>query len=343
MNVSVQVLGIEYHLPERIVTNDDLGRENPDWQMEGLYAKVGISERRVAALGETASDLALTACKKLLDREIVPRGRVDYLIFCTQSPDYYLPSAACVLQDRLGLSKNLGAFDFNLGCSGYVYGLGLAKALISSGQAKYVLLATGDTYSKYIHPHDRAVRVLFGDGATATLVGPTSQGPGQIGAFVFCTDGSGYKNLIVPAGGLRLPKSEATAEERTDAAECTRSDDNLFMDGTAIFAFAVTSVPKLIRDLLGKVGVNGEDVDWYVYHQANKFMLEELAKRSKVPAEKLAVNYEKVGNTVSSSIPLVLKDYVSAGKIKSGHKVMLIGFGVGYSWAGCVLTWGADA
>ncbi|MDD4890051.1 MAG: ketoacyl-ACP synthase III [Phycisphaerae bacterium] len=337
--MAVQILGIEYHLPDRVLTNEDLKRENPDWLMNKVYTKLGIAERRIAAPDETASDLAFAACKKLLARNIVPGDRIDYLIFCTQSPDHFLPSAACVLQDRLGLRQEIGAFDFNLGCSGYVYGLSLARSLVQSGQAKYVLLATGDTYTKFLHRRDRSVRSIFGDGAAATLIGP-GDGPGELGPFVLRTNGAGAKDLIVPAGGCRLPHSAATATERPDLIGCTRSQDNLWMDGGAIFEFAVNCVPPLIADTLAAASLSPGQIDWYVYHQANKYILGELAKLSDVPPEKMPVNYEKIGNTVSSSIPMVIRDYVAAGKIRAGQRLLLIGFGVGYSWAGCTLTWG---
>ena len=200
------VLGIAYHLPARVETNDELQVQNPDWRMDDVYAKSGIAQRHIAAEDETASDLGYQAGASLLDRDLVPSDEIDYLLFCTQSPDHYLPTGACVLQQRLGLGKHVGALDFNLGCSGFVYGLQLAQSLVASGAARNVLLITSDTYSKYIHPRDRTVRTLFGDGAAATLVGH-SRGQGRIGTFHVGTDGKGAENLIVPAGGSRLPRS----------------------------------------------------------------------------------------------------------------------------------------
>lgn len=341
--MACEILGIDYYLPERLVTNNELARENPDWDVPAFYSKIGIAERHWAAREETASDLAFEACQKLLARQLVAPEKIDYLMYCTQCPDYYLPSAACVLQDRLGLAQDTAALDFNLGCSGYVYGIGLAKALIVSGQARHVLLATADTYSKLVHPRDRTVCMLFGDAGTATLIGPTSEGPGEIWDPVLRTDGSGFGKLIVPAGGLRLPRSAETAREETDESGCTRSRNNLFMDGAGIFAFAITAVPRLIRDTLAKVGLAVDDVDWFVYHQANKFMLEELFTRSKIPPDKAVMSFEKVGNTVSSSIPIAIKNYQDAGNIQPGHRLMLVGFGVGLSWGAGMLTWGRRA
>jgi len=339
--MQVAILDVDYYLPQRVETNDDLQRDNPDWRMAELYEKSGIRSRHVAAEGETAADLGVQAAERLLAREICPRTEIDYLIFCTQSPDYYLPSSACLLQQRLRLGRHVGAFDFNLGCSGFVYGLQLAKSLVVAGQARNVLLITADTYTKFIHPRDRTVRVLFGDGAAATLVGAAPDG-GRIGRFIIGSDGRGAENLIVPSGGMRLPRSEATARESTDENGCTRSRDHLFMDGPAIFAFAISTVPRILTQLLTKAGLSIESVDWYVYHQANKYMLEHLARRSGIPEEKMLVNSQDVGNTVSASIPVSICQAREAGGIRDGHRLVLVGFGVGYSWAACDVVWGGS-
>jgi 3-oxoacyl-[acyl-carrier-protein] synthase-3 len=212
--------------------------------------------------------------------------------------------------------------------------------LVQTAAARHVLVVTADTYTKYIHPRDRTVRTLFGDGAAATLVGPSNEGPGEIGHFALGTDGSGAEKLIVPSGGSRLPRSADTARETMDEVGCVRSQDNLFMDGQAIFSFAIHTVPPLISTLLTKSGLTVDEIDWYVYHQANKLILENLAQCSNVPPEKMVYHLETVGNTVSATIPLSIQAYVEAGRIKPGHRLMLIGFGVGYSWGACVVTWG---
>ncbi len=335
----VGILGIEYHLPERVVTNEQLHHENPDWRMDDIYAKSGIRERHVAADGETAADLGCRAAEKLLDRSLVDRAQVDYVLFCTQCPDYFLPTTACVLQHRLGLGKSAGALDFNLGCSGFVYGLQLARSLIVAGQARCVLLITADTYSKFIHPRDRTVRTLFGDGAAATLVGP-SDGAAAIGQFLVGTDGAGALNLCVPSGGLRLPRSLETAREMTDDTGCTRSQDDLFMDGTAVFTFAITVVPAALKAFLQRAVLAVGDVDLFIYHQANRFMLDHLARRSKIPPDKMVLDLEEVGNTVSSSIPIALRRCADSGRLRPAQRVVLVGFGVGYSWGLCDITWG---
>ncbi len=339
--MGVGILGISYYLPQRVETNEHLQRQNPDWRMEDLYEKSGIAARHIAADGQTASDLGYAAATRLLERPTVTPQDVDYLIFCTQSPDHFLPSGACALQDRLGLGKHVGALDINLGCSGFVYGLQLAKALVGADFADRVLVITADTYSKYIHPRDRTVRTLFGDGAAATLVGGTNQD--GIGQFVVGTNGGGAGDLIVPGGGLRAPRSAETAREATDPAGCTRSADNLFMDGPAIFAFAITTVPRVVKALLAKTQWSTGEIDRFVYHQANQYMLQHLAKRSKIPPEKMVIDVKTIGNTVSASIPIALQRGVESGTIHPGHKLLLVGFGVGYSWAACNVTWEATS
>ena len=332
------ILGIEYALPERVETNDDLQQANPDWRMKDLYEKSGIWSRHIAAEGETASDLGYQAAAALLARNLVPLEEGEYLIYCSQSPDYFLPSSACVLQKRLNLGMHVGAFDYNLGCSGFVYGLQIANALIISGSARNVLLITADTYTKYIHPLDRTVRTLFGDGGAATLVG-NAKGAGSIGRFLVGTDGGGECNLIVATGGLRTPRSAETGREVTDNAGCTRARDNLFMDGPAIFSFALSTVPRAVAGHLEKSNLSVGEVDMFVYHQANKYMLDNLAKKSGIPAAKMLLDVHDQGNTVSASIPIALQRAVSAGRIQSGQRLILVGFGVGYSWGVCDLVW----
>jgi len=339
LGVPVRIAAISYHLPEQAETNEELARNNSDWDMARLTEKSGIRTRHIAADDETASDLGVEAARKLLKKELVGVDEIDFLIYCTESPDHFLPPASCRIQQQLGLGKHVGALDVNLGCSGFVYGLYMAKCFIESGGARNVLLITADTYTKYIHPRDRTVRALFGDGAAATLI-THSAGQGSIGRFVLGTDGAGAEKLIVPSGGLRMPRSPATGQERTDAAGCTRSADNLFMDGPAIFAFALDTVPSTIAAVLKESDLTAEQIDWYVYHQANKFMLEALAQRSDIPLAKVVMDFEDTGNLVSTSIPVAMQRYVEAGKIRPGDRLLLVGFGVGYSWAACVMTWG---
>jgi 3-oxoacyl-[acyl-carrier-protein] synthase III len=276
------------------------------------------------------------ACNLFAQGEVTAHD-VDFIILCTQAPDYVLPTTACLLQDRLGISRGAGALDVNLGCSGFVYGLSLAKGLIETGAARCVLLLTSDTYSKYIHPLDKSVRTLFGDAAAATAIVASDDTNEAIGPFVFGTDGAGAKNLIVEAGMYRLQRSYATSIEKADNSGNVRNQENLYMNGAEVMAFSLKEVPKAADLLLFKAGKTKEDIDLFILHQANKFMLEALRKKLKVPEDKLPITMENCGNTVSSTIPLAMHKLIRQGRLQRGQRVMLVGFGVGYSWAACLL------
>lgn len=331
--VRARIAAIATHLPDRILGNDQLAQDYPGWSADKIADKTGILERRIAAEGETALDLGLAAARALLARDDVEPGAIDFLIFCTQAGDYILPTSACILQDRLGLPTGVGALDINLGCSGFVYGLSLGAGLIASGAARTVLLVTADTYSKYIHDRDKSVRTLFGDGAAATLITADPAGSGHIGPFVFGTDGRGADRLIVEAGGFRLPASADTCVESEDRSGNVRTRGHLFMDGAAVMAFTLREVPRAYRALLDKTGTAPEDYDHVVLHQANKFMLDALQKKLDLPDDRLPRRYEDIGNTVSSTIPFVLASLSEQGRLTAGTRMLLIGFGVGLSWA----------
>lgn len=337
MTLEARIAGIAFHVPDAVVTNADLGAERPEWDLDRIGAKVGITARRVAAPGETAADLGAVAARRLLDSGIVDARDVDVLLLCTQSPDYFLPTTACVLQDRLGLPTSCAALDFNQGCSGYVYGLWLARALVTSGSARNVLLVTAETYSKFIHPGDRSVRVLFGDAAAATLVTAGGRGA-RIDACVLGTDGSGAQNLIVPAGAARCPGSAASTQETCDEYGSVRTAGHLFMDGQELFAFTLRRVPEVVRTTLARSDATLDDVDWFVFHQANAFMNEHLRAKLKIPREKAPMYFAEYGNTVSSTIPIALCGV--GHTFRPGQTVMLVGFGVGYSWGASMLRWG---
>ena len=329
--MKVFIKDISYYLPDRIVTNEDLVKDFPEWSVEKIAEKVGVIERHVAKSNETATDIAILAAERLFERGRVKRLDIDFILFCTQSSDYKLPSSACVIQERLGLSTKCGAFDFNLGCSGYEYGLAVAKGLITAGISKNVLLLTGETYNKYIHTKDKGNRTIFGDGATASVV--STEGFAEIGEFCLGTDGSGAKNLIVRTQGARNP--EKLNDLDFDENGNPISSDCLFMDGQEIFMFTLTKVPKMVKEVLNKNNLQKEDVDLYVFHQANKYMLDHLRKKLRIDSDRFFVNLAKVGNTVSSTIPIALCDARNQGILKGN--VLLAGFGVGLSWGGTVL------
>jgi 3-oxoacyl-[acyl-carrier-protein] synthase-3 len=328
---------IEYYLPENVVSTSDLSLQFPDWSVEKIAAKTGITARHIAKPEECASDLAVAAAQKLFSSGACRPEDIDYVLLCTQSPDYFLPTTACLVQDRLGIPTTAGALDFNLGCSGYIYGLGLSEGLISSGQASALLLLTSETYSKFLHPRDRSVRTIFGDAAAATLLTATDVRDPLLGPFIYGSDGGGGSSLIVPTGGLRRPRTQCSAKESEDENGNVRSADNLFMNGPEIFNFTLSAVPECIDRLLAKSGKTLEDVDLFVFHQANQYMLDHLRKRLKIPAEKFYVFMKDCGNTVSSTIPIALKSARDEGCLPEGSLVMLVGFGVGFSWGATLL------
>jgi 3-oxoacyl-[acyl-carrier-protein] synthase III len=331
------IKAISYYLAATKLTNEQLAEEFEDWDAHKIFQKTGIATRSVAAPGECASDLGVAAAKQLFESGACSSDQIDFLLFCTQSPDYFLPTTACIIQHRLGLGLNCGAIDFNQGCSGFVYGLGLAKSLVEAGTAHNVLLITAETYTKFINPKDLSVRTIFSDGAAATLIGPVEAEAELIGPFIFGTDGRGAQELIVPAGGLRRPRTPETELETADENGNWRSEQNLYMNGPEIFNFTLKTVPGAVEQLLQKCGMSIDEVDYFVLHQANRFMLERLRKKLNIATEKFWLDMETCGNTVSSTIPIALETAKKQGTIRSGDRVAVVGFGVGYSWAASMI------
>ncbi len=328
---------IEYYLPSRQITNNTFEKEfcDPKWTAQKIFRKTGIRSRYIVS-EELASDLAVGAAETLFEKAGIDRTTIDFLLLCTQSPDYFLPTTACLVQDRLGLPTSIGALDFNLGCSGYVYGLALAKGLLKTYASKRLLLITSETYSRHIHPMDKSTRTIFGDAATVTLL--EEEDLKRIGQFVFGTDGSGGPNLMVPAGGMALPRSQETAKEESDKAGNVRSANNLYMNGPEIFSFTLRAVPDLIQKTLQKNNLTMNDIDFFVFHQANKFILESLRDKLEIPHDRFLIDVEEVGNTVSSTIPIALHCALEKGLIKTGDTVLIAGFGVGYSLGATIIS-----
>ena len=325
------IKAISYFLPEKIVTNDDLVREFPEWTVDKIAAKVGVTERHIVGENETAADMATQAAEKLFTEHGIDRNIIDFVLLCTQSPDYFLPTSACIIQNRLGLSTSCGALDFNLGCSGFVYGLSVAKGLIAGGIASNILLLTSETYSKHIHPKDKGNRTIFGDAAAATLV--STDGFASIENFSLGTDGRGAENLIVKRGGKR--QAQALNDTIVDESGNLTSSDYLFMNGGEIFNFTSEAVPVLVEQVLAKNELSKEEIKLFVFHQANKYMMNYLRKLIDIEPERFYFCLEKVGNTVSSTIPIALYEAQKEGKLNGN--VLLAGFGVGYSWGATVL------
>lgn len=327
-----KVLKIATYLPEKILRNDELAKEFNRWNPENIEKKLGIRERHIASDQETASDLAFNAAETVL--QDFDRSKVDMLILCTQSPDHFLPTTACILQDKLKLRTTIGAYDFNLGCSGYIYGLAMAKSFINTGMANIVLLIMAETYSKHIHPKDLANRTIFGDGAAATLIEKNEEE--NIFEFIFGTDGRGKNNLIVPNGCFRSSRKSIIEDKTNDSGDIF-TDNNLQMNGPEIFNFTIDAVPIAVNQCLEKNSIKLDEINYVIFHQANKFMIDYLRKKIGIPQEKFYSNILLTGNTVSVTIPLALADSIKQGYVKTGDKVLLSGFGVGYSWGAVII------
>lgn len=329
---------IEYLLPERTETSEELARQFPGWSLDKIAERTGVHMRRIAADDECASDLAVACCERLLSRRRERPEDFDFLLFCTQTPDYFLPSTACLVQERLGLPTSAGAFDMNLGCSGYIYALGLAKGLIETGQARRLLLITADTYSKLVHPEDKSVRALFGDAAAATIVSDAAEAP-TVGPFVYGTDGRGANDLIVPMGGMREPFGEEPPEEYADRFGNRRTARHVRMNGKAIVDFSLREVPECVHALCERAGIALDDLDAVVPHQASAKVLNGLRAKLGLTEERFWVYMDDIGNTVSCSIPIALARAREQGRLRAGARLMLVGFGVGLSWGATLVTW----
>lgn len=327
------IKAISYYLPEHVLTNEELVKEFPEWSVEKVAAKVGVNSRHLSSNSETAGDLAEKAARKLFEEYSIDPKSIDFVLLCTQSSDYALPSTACILQHKLGIPKTAGAFDYNLGCSGCIYGIAIAKGLVAANIAKNILLLTAETYTKYLHPQDKSNRSIFGDGAAACLI--STEGFAEIGEFDLGTDGGGAESLILKTGAAREPKPNG--KESVDEEGHVRRDDYLYMNGSDVFNFTLDIVPPMMQNVLYRNKLDQDAVDYFVFHQANKFMLSTIRKVCGLPKGKFYINLENTGNTVSSTILIGLKNSLNDGTIKTGMKVMIAGFGVGLSWGGTIL------
>ena len=321
----VTIKAIEYCLPKTYEDNDMLSIENPEWRMEDIFNKTGINKRWISDENETSVDLAYVAAKKVIDK--FDAEKIDTLLYVTQSPEYFLPSSSCILQDRLSLSTNIKAFDINLGCSGYIYGLSMASAYIESGLSENVLLVCSDTYTKYISPDDRTNRPIFSDAASATLVSKSISK--NVGYFSFGTDGSGFDKLIVKEGATK-------SNFKISGVRPT-----LHMNGAEVFMFTMSAIPDNVEKVLFKSKNKINEIDYFFFHQASKIVLENLSRKLELPQEKVYSCIEEIGNTVSSSIPIALKIASDSGLLKNNNKLLLSGFGVGLSWGSCIIEWDA--
>lgn len=329
--------GIGFHLPAAVVDNAKLASRYSGWDEGKIYEKTGIRQRHVVTDGEHVSDIAVSAAKRLFAESGARPGDFDALILCSQTPDYAIPGSSCIVHERLGLPERCITFDYNQGCTGFIYGLLIAGSMIHSGQARNALLITAETYSRWCNPKDKSVSTIFGDGAAAAHLSYDAGGPG-IGPFVFGTDGRGAGNLIVPQSGSHAMVHNGVTGEYMDDSGNVRTPANLYMNGPELFRFAIGTVPSMVKELLEASGRGMKDIDSFVFHQANSYLLRNIQKALGIPGHKMIYEMEDVGNTVSSSIPIAIKKAFERGAIQEGGRLLLAGFGVGYSWAGTLLT-----
>ena len=327
--MGVVINSIAYALPDKVVTNDELRANFPEWDFDRLAERTGVTERRIAGKNETAIDLAERACREL--GKTSDLSEIDGLIFCTETPDYLIPSNAGVLHGRLGLENRVFSIDLNMGCSGFIYGLEIARGLLSLGSAKRILFVTADTYSRHINDKDRATRVLFGDGGAATVVSITSEKRGIIDTAMG-SDGTKFDRFFIAAGGAREPRTAETARETTDRSGNLRSREDIFMDGLGVLSFFNATIPDHVKKLLSQNNITIDQVDHFVFHQASWLALSAISKSLGLPASKWAFEMQKTGNLVSASIPVVLHKMFAKGSLKPDDLVVLCGFGVGLSW-----------
>ena len=321
--VKAYINNVENFLPSTIEVNADLLRSAKfsEDKITRMIKKIGIKSRRIVTKNVYSNDLAVNSAKKILKH--IDRKKIDYLIFCTNTPEYSLPTNACIIQDKLKLKTSIGAFDIILACSGYIYSLSVAKSLIISNQAKNILLVTSDTYSKFIKKENINTRVLFGDGSSSTLISTSKKQKGsfEIEKFECGTDGSGFKNAVIPNFGARYWNNKID------------NGDYLDLNGPGIYEFALKRVPFVVKEYLKKNLLSIDKIDYFVFHQANEYIINNLQLKLKIPKYKILMNMSNIGNTSSSSIPIVLSKYLY--KIGKNKKVLLIGFGGGLSWGVC--------
>jgi 3-oxoacyl-[acyl-carrier-protein] synthase-3 len=332
----VNIDAIAWAFPVRRITNEELRLQHPDWDFGRLTTRTGVTSRHVAAEGETALDLAVQACRQLDSEGKLRGGEIDAVIFCTLTPDYIVPPNACVLHQILGLETSVVAFDMSMACSGFVYGLQVAAGLIAGGAAKRVLLVNADTYTRYIHPGDRATACLFGDGGAATIVSESTDGRGV--KDIRCgTAGSHHKKFLIPAGGMRTPRTAETAREVTDRHGNVRTAELTQMDGMGVLGFFNSTVPASLREILSRNSLTMADIDLFVFHQASKLALDGIQTALQIPAEKMLLDIAETGNLNGASIPVALGRAMQSGRAKRGQKILLCGFGAGLSWGTAVL------
>jgi 3-oxoacyl-[acyl-carrier-protein] synthase III len=335
--MSLVINQIEYYLPEKVVTNEDLAKINPEWDIKKTEEKSGVRSRHITDNGETALDLAIKVVDKMLSLGRIEKDKIGAIIFCTQSPDYIMPSNSFLIHKHFGFNEDVWTFDYNLACSGYIFGLAISMGILKTNLAANILLITSETYSKYLNPKDRGTSILFGDGAAASLIS-NMENRGIIDV-ILSSNGEKFDMFYIPAGGSRMPKSIYTKETTVDNSGNVKNLENIHMNGFAVWQFISIKVSEQIIKLLERNRLTVYDIDLFVFHQASKLTLDSLVKMLKIKEDKVFVNLEEIGNTVSSSIPIALKNAEENGRLKRGDLILLSGFGVGLSWGSIIMKY----
>ncbi|MDI5950750.1 3-oxoacyl-ACP synthase III family protein [Flavobacterium yafengii] len=335
--MGVVIKHIEYYLPEKVITNIDLAKNNPEWNIEKIEEKSGVKKRHIAEPNETALDLAIKAVEKIFSSSVISKDDIDAVIFCTQSHDYVMPANSFLIHKHFNFKQSVWTFDYNLACSGYIFGLAITRGILETGLAKNVLLINSETYSKYINLKDRSTSILFGDGAAVSVI--SMEDFGGIVDVILSSSGEKFDSFYIPAGGMRTPKSDDTKKTIIDDSGNVKCLENIHMNGFAVWQFISKNVSEQISTLLERNHLNVDDIDLYVFHQASKLTLDSLVKSLKLDRDKVFLNLENVGNTVSASVPIALKDAELNGKLKRGDLVLLSGFGVGLSWGSIIMRY----
>lgn len=317
--MKIKIDDICYQLGSIKENISDLISDNPSWEQKKILESTGVKERYVSDKNESAMTLGVLAANKINKDTL---QKIDLCVFVSQSPEYALPTTACIIQDKLNLNKNCAAFDINLGCSGFPYALSVVSSMLENQICNKALIICSDTYTKYIKEDDRTNRPIFSDGASAIVV--TRSNNSKIGPFLLGTDGSGAENLIV----------RNSASNMKNGAEKT-----LYMNGPEVLLFTMSNVPKGITKLVKNSNLNVEDIDMFFLHQASKIVMDNIQRKLKIPDCKFPTNYQSYGNTVSATIPILMAQEAEKGNLKRGMKILLFGFGVGYSYGGCLVEY----
>ena len=326
--VNAGILGVGFYVPDRVLTNAEMEQSlqtSSDW----IYSRTGINERRIAAPEQATSDLAVNAARQALEAADTLPESVDLIIVATSTPDTVFPSTACLVQEKLGVKKGVGAFDLAAACSGFVHALTVAGQFVATGTCRRVLVIGAETMSRVVDWEDRGTAVLFGDGAGAVVVGPVAYDRGILATKLY-SDGAGGPHLLIPASGSRRPASQDTLKERLHFVQ---------MNGREVFKFAVRIIVESFNEVTEAAGLKKEDIDVLALHQANLRIIEPAAKRLGMPMEKVLINVDRYANTSSATIPIALAEAVQSGRIKAGDHVVMIGFGGGLAWGAAAVRW----